>query len=137
MPMPGDAAVGPATARLAHRADGGHRFVEVPPHQRGDRGERFAGLAAGRAHLDLVAGRHAEGGQCADAAAAHRGTVGGEVADADVGVEAADGFDETGRRTGVQAVFVVQGELDAGDREPAASPCVRRRGSRRCRAAWS
>ena len=57
--------------RGADRGDRGHGFVEVPPHQRGDGGERFAGLATGGAHLDLVAGRYAERGQRADAAAAH------------------------------------------------------------------
>ena len=45
-----------------------------------------------------------------------------QVADGDIGVEAADGLDEAGRRTGVQAVLVVQGQLDARGRGPVATP---------------
>ena len=44
MPMPGDAAVGPEPFVASHRARSGHRFVEVPPHQCGDRCRALRGL---------------------------------------------------------------------------------------------
>ena len=51
MPMPGDAAVGPALS-CHGRAGAVDRFVEVAAHERGDGGERFARLAAGGGDVD-------------------------------------------------------------------------------------
>ena len=69
-------------------------------------------LPASRGHFDLVSGRHAQRGQSADAPTAHAGTARGEIADGHLGVEAADRLDQTGRGAGVEAVLVVQRELD-------------------------
>src|SRR5207342_2495275 len=98
-----------------HTDDGcsaGYGLVEVAAHERGDGGERFACLAARGGDVDAVAGERAERRQRADAPATDRRTSLGQVADRHLGVEATDGLDEPGCRTGMEAVLVVDSELD-------------------------
>ena len=104
----------PRRRRLVRRLGRRRVVVEVAAHQRDDRGQRLACLAAGGLDLDVMPGHRPDRRHRADAAGVDQLPADGHVADGDFGVEPADGLDEARRRPCVQAMGVVEGDLDAG-----------------------